>query len=419
MNSRVHLLADPGSPQVVPLLTDPLSEVENLWKSNAFPISSLPYHVPNGFGVIGYDAARYFEKLPTVQNLSPEPDIFFVIPDIMLILDREAKSLSLVSLFGTESVFQHYDSLLTSVEQSEHNANYFYPGSAIQIVEKYDRRTFARQVERAKEYLCAGDIFQVVLSNIFTLSTSVSPLLLYDVLRDRNPSPYHFLFTLNPSTTLVGASPEVFLQSAPAACGQQEIKMRLVAGTYPSAETMEADLGITQALPRDIKERAEHVMLVDHARNDLGRVSEIGSVRATELLSVESYRDVHHLVSEVRGILQKDHTVFSAIRAAFPIATLTGTPKIRAMEIISELEGPSRGVFGGSCFALYADGSIDSGVCIRTARVEHDKVVIRAGAGIVYDSNPEREYEECRWKAKTIVDALSHLTSQPANASNY
>ncbi len=196
------------------------------------------------------------------------------------------------------------------------------------------------------------------------------------------------------------------LRSKILASGKHEIFMRPVAGTYPRALDSADDIATAGALAADAKERAEHLMLVDLERNDIGRTAELGSVTVSDLFSVETYQHVHHLVSQVRGILQSRFSVLDALKAAFPIGTLSGTPKVRAMEIIAELEGQPRGIFGGAVVTISPGGVMDSCVAIRSALINQDQLTIQTGAGIVYDSVPSREYEECLWKARSLLRAL-------------
>jgi anthranilate synthase component 1 len=265
------------------------------------------------------------------------------------------------------------------------------------VESRFSKEEFVAKVDRAKEYITAGDAFQIVLANCFTSKLEeADPLKAFSLLASKNPSPFHYCANTNTETggwSLVGASPELYLKGQK----DKQISMRLVAGTYPRSENN--DVQQKELLREDPKERAEHFMLVDHARNDIGRSSKVGSVEPVDLLTVESYRDVHHLVSEVRG--KPVLSLFESFKNCFPIATLTGTPKVRAMQIIEELEG-SRGVFGGSVFRMACDGSLTSSVIIRSMVIEGNRTRVNAGCGVVYDSDSERENEECRWKAEAL-----------------
>ncbi|MFN8392234.1 MAG: anthranilate synthase component I family protein [Bdellovibrionota bacterium] len=365
---------------------------------------------PGGLlGFVSYDAARAFERIRGTSDHPTQPDLFFIETTHLLIHDRQLGLLTILSRPSLGADEAGHDALVAeigNVPRSVCLERRSSEAATLDFKERFSKAEFAARVEQALEYIRAGDIFQVVLSNQFTVKDQVDPLRAYSVLRAANPSPYHFLVHYF-NETIVGASPEVMLQGGPTESGRKAVRMRLVAGTYPKGD--EDDLIVTQAetLGEDSKELAEHLMLVDHARNDIGRVSQIGTVEVADLFSIETYADVHHLVSQVGGELRPTETVMSALRSCFPIATLTGTPKIRAMEIIAELEGPYRGIFGGAIVALGIDGSIDSAVAIRSLVTGPAGTSVQAGAGIVYDSSPEREYEECRWKARALFNAIA------------
>ena len=364
---------------------------------------SIPFF-GGAIGFISYDCGRHFENIRGASGHAHEPDLFFLEANHAVIQDRREELLLLISWpdeSDIDSVAEH-TALLSKIENCPRAVRVERP-RPLQIESEFSREQFVGLVKRAQEYIRAGDIFQVVLANRFFSSELVDPLLAFDALVQNNPSPYHFLVSFNGSS-LVGASPETMLKSKRLGGGLNEVRMRLVAGTYPLAEALPHAQAVQ--LAADSKERAEHLMLVDHARNDIGRVARIGSVEVADLFSIESYADVHHLVSQVSGILLPGETPLSAMQSCFPIATLTGTPKIRAMEIIAELETPARGIFGGAVVLLGIDGSLDSTVAIRSLLTGPRGTSIQAGAGIVYDSDPEREFDECGWKAKALLDAL-------------
>ncbi len=365
----------------------------------------LPPVCAGAFGFFGYDCGRRFERIRGAESRADEPDIFLLECPSLLVLDRERNEILVTSVpkLGDAPAWDDIHDFLRSGAPAKSAAAQSTPAK-LELEEKYSREEFSRRVSLAKEFICAGDIFQVVLGNTFTSPEPCDPLAAFDELREKNPSPFHFLVRFG-EDTLVGASPEVMLRGRKdSESGASTASMRLVAGTYPKGERLVDE---ARELGSDRKELAEHLMLVDHARNDLGRVSEIGGVEVKDLFSIESYADVHHIVSQVSGRLRPDENMLSALQSCFPIATLTGTPKIRAMEIIAELEGPSRGTFGGAVVALGVDGSIDSAVTIRSLITGPGGTKIRAGAGIVYDSVPEREYEECYWKARAVFAAAA------------
>ncbi len=384
----------------------------------------LPPFIGGLVGFIGYDTARYLEHLPAISEHPREPDVYLKAIESLLVLDtREDEFLIFTWPRGvrTDSTTNNQQENAERMqrireaveakapkEQTHSPVVHTYQEGDSQLPYEcaYDCDAFVERVSKAKDYIRAGDVFQVVLGNEIYVRQAVEPLELYQTLTDINPSPYHFCFSFDDNLSLVGASPEVMMR-ANAPDPRSHVQMRLVAGTYPRGATPEEESARIQALQSDQKEHAEHIMLVDHCRNDIGRMADIGSVEVSDLCSVEPYLDVYHLVSQVSGRLREDCSILDALQAAFPIATLTGTPKIRAMEIIAELETPSRGSFGGAMVLVGTDGFLDSAVIIRTALLGEKETIIRAGAGIVHDSVPEREYQECLWKARALLHALS------------
>ena len=269
-----------------------------------------------------------------------------------------------------------------------------------EIRSNFTQDEFCDVVEAAKEYIRAGDVFQVVLSQRFERDVHTSPLNLYRALRCVNPSPYMTLFEV-PEFSLVGSSPEVMTQVTGRRC-----MVRPIAGTRPRGDTPQEDDAFEKELLADEKELAEHIMLVDLGRNDIGRVSEIGTVRPTRLKTIERYSHVMHIVSQVEGDLREDADAYDALRATFPMGTVSGAPKIRAMEIIDELETVRRGPYSGGCGYISFSGDMDTCILIRTMVVKDGVAYLQAGAGIVYDSDPIREYEETQNKAKAMFQAV-------------
>jgi anthranilate synthase component 1 len=267
------------------------------------------------------------------------------------------------------------------------------------------RLTFLRGVERCKEYIAAGDIFQVVLSQRLDFTPEVPPFDLYRALRQVNPSPYLYFLRAG-DTHILGSSPEMLVRVT-----GRKLEYRPIAGTHPRGRDEADDLRLEQLMRTDEKERAEHVMLVDLGRNDLGRVSEYGSVKVKDLMYVERYSHVMHLVSALEGTLRKDLDALDAFAACFPAGTLSGAPKVRAMQIIEELEPTRRGIYGGS--VLYADfaGNLDSCIGIRTLLMQGKKAYLQAGAGIVADSDPASEFEESMNKAQALLRAVEKARS--------
>ena len=254
-------------------------------------------------------------------------------------------------------------------------------------------------VARAKEYILAGDIFQVVLSQRFESNFSLPPFALYRALRRVNPAP--FLYFLNfGEYAIVGSSPEILVRAR-----DNKVTIRPIAGTRPRGATPHEDKALELELLADPKERAEHLMLLDLGRNDVGRVAKIGTVKVTDQFFVERYSHVMHIVSNVEGVLHERHDALSALVAGFPAGTVSGAPKVRAMQIIDELEKEKRGVYAGSVGYFAADGSMDTCIVLRTALVKDGKMYVQAGAGIVADSNPKSEQAECENKAKALFRA--------------
>src|SRR5213593_4467268 len=274
----------------------------------------------------------------------------------------------------------------------------------------FRREEFERAVERAKEYIRAGDIFQVVLSQRFESDFTGEPLDFYRCLRFINPSPYMFCLNFGDDFALVGSSPEMHVRLTGDA-----VEIRPIAGTRPRGLTTEQDERNAAELLADPKERAEHIMLVDLARNDVGRVAEFGSVRVTEMMEIERYSHVMHIVSNVTGRLRRGCTAFDLVKATFPAGTVSGAPKIRAMQIISDLEKTRRGCYAGAIGYFGFDGNFDSCIALRCAVLKNGKAYFQAGAGIVADSDPQREYEETVNKARAMMKALA-MASQMKTA---
>jgi anthranilate synthase component 1 len=274
--------------------------------------------------------------------------------------------------------------------------------AALRIRSDFPHAQFLKAVRRVKRYIASGDAFQVVLSQRFTARTSADPLAIYRALRVVNPSPYMYFLRIG-GLSVVGSSPEMLVKVQ----GRNAF-YRPIAGTRPRGRDEQEDLRFERELRQDPKERAEHIMLVDLGRNDLGRVSEYGSVRVDDLMFVERYSHVMHLVSTLRSRLRPDVDCFDTLMSCFPAGTLSGAPKVRAMEIIEELEPTRRGIYGGAVLYFDYSGNMDSCIAIRTLVAKGGMAYVQAGAGIVADSVPEREHEECVNKARALISALEH-----------
>ncbi|MGH9478651.1 MAG: anthranilate synthase component I family protein, partial [Terriglobales bacterium] len=275
----------------------------------------------------------------------------------------------------------------------------------LQVLPRWERPAFEAAVRQAKEYIAAGDVFQVVLSQRFDVPTAAPPFQVYRALRAINPSPYMFFLQLGP-LALAGASPELLVEVK-----QRDLLYRPIAGTRPRGATEAQDQELTRELQQDEKERAEHVMLVDLGRNDIGRVAATGSVRVPALMTVEKYSHVQHLVSDVRAQLAPERDQFDALAACFPAGTLSGAPKVRAMEIIETLEPVRRGPYGGAVVNFDYAGNLSSCILIRAIVFRRGMAHVQAGAGIVADSVPEREFQECVNKAGAMLRALQQAVA--------
>jgi anthranilate synthase component I len=393
-------------------VADPLNYVRDYMARFApVEVPGIPRFFGGAVGYLGYDSVRHFEELPDLNSRSIDAyDTYFIITDTMLIFDSLSQKIKVVSnahLDGSATPEAAYAEALSKIEgliarlKAPLPADVSVPsGAKVALSSNVKREEFESWVTRAKEYVRSGDIIQVVLSQRFSGELTVDPFDIYRALRTLNPSPYMFFLRLD-QTVVVGASPEVMVRKE----GNQ-VELRPIAGTRPRGSSPAADEALAQELLADPKELAEHVMLVDLGRNDLGRVCKIGSVKVTELMVVERYSHVMHIVSHVKGELAGGRDCFDVVRATFPAGTLSGAPKVRAMEIIEELEGERREVYGGAVGYFSYSGNMDMCIAIRTLIVKDGKVHLQAGAGIVADSDPAAEYQETVNKAMGVVKAI-------------
>jgi anthranilate synthase component I len=374
--------------------------------------AGLPPIAAGIIGYMAYDTVRLIELLP---NQKPDalgvPDAIFVRPTVMVIFDAVTDEMIIVTpvypqagLDGAAayaSALERLRGIVKALDEPLPHASVM-SGAALAVPTAVSNTTpaeFMAMVGCAKEYIVAGDIFQVVLSQRFSAPFNLSSFALYRALRRTNPSP--FLFHLDfGAFSLVGSSPEILVRVR-----DGEVTIRPLAGTRRRGATPEEDKALEKELLADPKERAEHLMLLDLGRNDVGRVSQIGSVRVKESFSIERYSHVMHISSHVTGVLQEKHDVIDALMAGFPAGTLSGAPKVRAMEIIDELEKEKRGPYGGCVGYFSADGEMDSCIVLRTALVKDGRIYVQAGAGIVADSDPAAEQQECEFKAKALFKA--------------
>jgi len=372
----------------------------------------LPRFLGGAVGMVGYDWVRFVERIPDT-NPDPRglPDLWFVIPDALVVHDNirhRALLVDPVELAEGDDPAARYRESGERLEALVRRLRHPLPGEParpdvagpMDVEASVSRDDFREQVKRAKEHIEAGDIFQVVLSLQLRLPLQGDPFTIYRHLRAINPSPYLFFLRCE-EAVLIGASPEVHVRLE-----DGRIDLRPIAGTRRRGRSPEEDEALEREMCSDPKERAEHVMLVDLGRNDVGRVAEVGSVRLSEFFAVERYSHVMHLVSNVQGRLRPDRDWLDLLRATFPAGTLSGAPKVRAMEIIDELEAVRRGPYGGCVGYIDASGNMDTAITIRTLVATGGSLYVQAGAGIVADSSPEREYQECMNKARALIQAV-------------
>ncbi len=393
-------------------VSDPLESLrEILGRFRAATLPELPRFFGGAVGFISYDVIRFIERLP---DLSPDTmgfsDLHFMFPEVLLVYDRLRHVLQVIynvrleEGVAPEALYERARAELAAMVARIRGPLIYPPevrdGETVGLHPELEKDRFKDMVRRAKEYIAAGDVIQVVLSQRFSGRSHLPPFALYRALRKINPSPYLFFLRLA-DETLIGSSPEILVRVEGG-----RVETRPIAGTRPRGRTETEDQALAEDLLHDPKERAEHLMLVDLGRNDLGRVCTFGSVEVYELMVIERYSHVMHLVSGVRGELAPGKDMFDVFRAAFPAGTVSGAPKIRAMEIIEELEPSKRGPYAGAVGYFGFSGNMDLCITIRTLFQKGDQLYLQAGAGIVADSDPEREYEETLNKARGMMKAL-------------
>ena len=404
-----------GEPKQVVDDADPL-EVLKRHMAQFAPVvddPALPRFIGGAVGFLGYDMVSQFEpRVPVIGNDEiGNPDMVFMVTDGLIVFDRVNHNLKIVAnahIDGDPN--EAYDRALEQIDGLCEALRTPIPRvlidslDTVQPLEPKSNTTkeeFLEMVERVKAYIRAGDVIQTVISQRFEVRNEADSLDVYRALRSINPSPYMFCLDMGESS-LVGTSPEIHVR-----CEDRRAEVRPIAGTRPRGATPEEDRALERDLLDDPKERAEHIMLVDLGRNDLGRVCEYGSVDLPDLMVIERYSHVMHIVSDVTGRLSDEHDEYDVMRASFPAGTVSGAPKIRAMEIIAELEKSKRGPYAGAVGYFNYNGNFDSCITIRTVILDKDKAYVQAGAGIVADSVPESEYEETRNKARGMMKALA------------
>ena len=399
---------------------DPLAFIEAfMGRFKAAPVPGMP-RFPGGMGgYFGYDTVRYIESR-LARTFKPDgintPDILLMLTDELAVVDNLSGNITLIVYADPleDEAYLKAHIRLNELAQGLNNPvnpPVAEPGDGQEAVSEFGEEAFKAAVEQAKRYITEGDIMQVVLSQRMSQPFHAHPLSLYRALRRLNPSPYMFYYDMG-GFHVVGSSPEILVRLE--GHGDEKlVTVRPIAGTRPRGATQEEDLRLEQELLADPKERAEHVQLMDLGRNDAGRVAQVGSVRVTENMTVERYSHVMHIVSNVEGRLKPGLTAMDVLRATFPAGTVSGAPKIRAMEIIDELEPSKRGVYAGAVGYLGFNGDMDVAIAIRTAVIKDGTLYVQAGAGIVADSVPENEWTETRNKARALLRAAELALAKP------
>lgn len=396
---------------------DPLVELEKLMAGyGSVEGNGLPIFYGGAVGYLSYDAVRYFE--PTVPPSPPDslgvPDMLFMVAEDVLIFDHRHRRIHVVAnvvthefedaASGYEAARKRIEGLIEKLSQPLHTKPVItQEASPVSTTPESNttKAEYCAMVEKAKEYIRAGDIFQVVPSQRLSVDYSGTPVDLYRALRHVNPSPYMFCLQFPGGFSLVGSSPEVHVRAI-----DGKVEIRPIAGTRWRGRSEEEDLALEKDLLGDPKECAEHIMLVDLARNDVGRIAEYDSVEVTDLMIIERYSHVMHIVSNVVGRLREGRSAYDVMRATFPAGTVSGSPKVRAMQIINELEKNKRCAYSGAVGYFGFDGNLDSCIALRTCVLLDGKANVQAGAGVVADSIPENEYEETLNKAMGMIRAI-------------
>ena len=406
----------PGKEPCENCVKDGLEVVERVMKKyRPVTLPGLPRFTGGAVGFIGYEFIHDVEPSvprPTHDELKT-PTMYFIVADQLLVFDRVAQTITVLvnaaideaasPTDAYESAVEEIERLLSLLEQPSEHHPVSVPSEvpSLPFTSNVAKEKFLANVAASKKFITAGDIIQVVGSQRFSVETKASPLDVYRAARSVNPSPYMFLLELD-GFSLVGASPEIHVR-----CEDNKVEIRPIAGTRRRGKTPDEDAALEKELLADPKERAEHVMLVDLARNDIGRVCDFGSVQVKDLMIIERYSHVMHIVSSVEGKLSADKTNYDLMRATFPAGTVSGAPKIRAMQIIADLEGTTRGPYGGCVGYFSFNGNLDTCITIRTALLKDGKAYVQAGGGWVNDSEPEAEFQETVNKSKAMLKAVA------------
>ncbi len=412
LKDHTAVIKEQGKEPVSISTDDPISFFSDIIEQHKAPkFNGRPKLTGGLIGYFAYDMVRYFEKTlaePPADDLNM-PDADMHLFDELVAYDHLSnKAVIILNINASDDLEEKYASCERRKDEIIGVLHSFQPKPVsissdnvnINIRSNISKEDYLKNVERSKEYIRNGDIFQIVPSQRFEIDNPPDSFDVYRMLRSTNPSPYLYYFS-SKEYSIAGASPEMLVS-----VNDRTVITRPIAGTIKRGETMEEDIRNEAALISDPKERAEHTMLVDLGRNDIGKVSEFGSVNVTDYMIVERYSKVMHLVSNVKGTLRKDKKPLDALMALLPAGTLSGAPKVRAMEIIDELETVRRGLYGGTVGYLAFDGSIDTCIAIRTVLFINGKAYVQAGGGVVADSIPENEYEESVNKAKAVINAI-------------
>lgn len=385
------------------------------------PTDGLPSFVGGAIGIMGFSCAAWFEPVLKRSMKRVEGEAAFMFCRTVVAFDHAKQVIRIITLVFTDEAAgdrQKLEELIREAETKNKNTadrlenepirlpENQVPSEPEAIVSNYERDDFEKDVRRVKEFIAVGDAYQVVLSQCFSRKTSASPMAIYRAMRSLNPSPYMFLIRMD-GRSLIGASPEMLVR-----CRGKDLEYRPIAGTRPRGKTPAEDAMLADEMIRDRKEVAEHLMLVDLGRNDLGRVAEYGSVKVSGLMSVEKYSHVQHLVTYLSAKLKKGLDRFDALAACFPAGTVSGAPKVRAIEIINELEPTPRGIYSGAVGYFDYSGNMDTCIAIRTMEVSDGLAKVQAGAGIVADSDPAAEYQETIDKAAALFRAIEIAEEQ-------
>jgi len=419
-NDGIYSLSSNGE-SIYKVKTDcPLEELEKTLKNyNLYKDPELKHFVGGAVGYLSYDLVKYFEKIPMPEKNLSVPEIMLYLTELVIVFDHPLNRIKIISTIKVGDEDDAVESYARSVENikkieeriKKNNGNNFKGGFSAKGMDSeapdlkpdsnFDKKDFIKGIEKAKKYITDGDAFQIVLSQRFHTDNFSDSFSVYRGLRAVNPSPYMYYFDFG-KFKIAGASPEPLIKIK-----GSKVMTYPIAGTRKRGRNAVEDRALIKSLLNDEKEKAEHNMLVDLARNDLGRVCKYNSVKVKKYMGVEKYSHVIHLVSRVEGILDKRKSIFEALKSVFPAGTLSGAPKIRAMQIISELEPDRRGAYGGTVGYFGYDGNLDTCITIRTAIIKDKIAYIQAGAGIVYDSMPENEYNETLNKAAAVFKAIS------------